>query len=387
MLSDLAPIIEVVVIEDDPGDALLAEEYLSEEYPGRFDVRWTKTLAEGIDAIRDSTHCVLLDLGLPDAQGVAAVEQIRSVAPRVPVVVLTGLNDRATGARAVRAGAQDFLAKAEANSSSLVRSIAYAIARAGNEERDLQLLEADLRRRENMRLTLGLKPQLLVKDPDLRCVSLYEPADEANMLGGDFLDAVELPDGTVRLVLGDVSGHGPEEAALGVSLRVGWRSLVLNGSSECRTLGQLEELMTVERADRFTFATVCDVTIRPDRRSAAVCVAGHPNPLLIDDGGSRLLGIPPGFPLGIEGPTRAVQDVPLRGDWTLLLYSDGIFEGRDGTGSRFGLDRFVEEATARIGPEGPDDGCLADLVSRAAERHGGPLDDDVAMLACAWSAR
>lgn len=387
MLSELAPIIEVVVIEDDPGDALLAEEYLEEEYPGRFDVRWSKTLAEGIDAIRPSTHCVLLDLGLPDAQGVGAVEKIRAVAPRIPVVVLTGFNDRAAGTKAVRAGAQDYLAKVEATPATLTRSIAYAIARAGNEERDLQLLEAELRRQENVRLTFGLKPQLLVRDQDMHCVSLYEPADAFNQLGGDFLDAVELPDGTVRMVLGDVAGHGPEEAALGVSLRVGWRSLVLNGSSECDTLGQLEQLIRVERTDPFTFATVCDVTIRPDRRSAAVCVAGHPCPLVIDADGSRLLRLPPGLPLGIEGPTRSVDHVELNGDWTMLLFSDGIFEGRDRRGGRFGLDAFVDEACRRLEGRTADDERLRGLVVEAEARNGGPLEDDVALLACSWSAR
>lgn len=386
MLSQFADVIQVVVIEDDPADALLAEEYLSEEESAEFDIRWTKTLAEGVEAITSSTHCVLLDLGLPDADGVSALEAVRQHAPRVPIVVLTGHSDRKAGTRAVNAGAQDYLVKSDVTPAVLARSIAYAMARAGNEERDLRLLEAELRRQENQRLALGLKPHLRVTDPELRCVSLYEPASVANLLGGDFLDAVELPDGTVRLVLGDVSGHGPDEAALGVSLRVGWRSLVLAGSDERSTLSELEQLLVAERPDPFTFATVCQLTLSPDRSTLSVALAGHPPPLLAMDGTTRLLEVTPDPPLGVPGRTGRMEHVELGPTWSLLAFSDGIFEvGRSGDGG-LGLDRFAALAGPRL-LQGPiHDGVLGELAEVAEAEHG-PFEDDVALLACSRTVR
>ena len=388
VLSEFGDVINVVVIEDDPGDALLAEEYLAEEPSGKFQVFWSRTLAEGIAAIDASTHCVLLDLGLPDSQGVSALQAVRAAAPRIPIVVLTGYDDRATGTRAVNAGAQDYLVKGDVTPPTLARSIAYAMARAGVEERDLKLLEADLSQRENRRLALGLIPQLHVADPTLRCATLYRPAGGSNLLGGDFLDAIERPDGTVRLILGDVAGHGPEEAALGVSLRVGWRSLVLGGAHPGETLGHLEELLRVESTDPFTFVTVCEATLAPDRSSISVCLAGHPPMVLVDRSGAHLLELPPHTPLGVDGPTRCVTDVPLEGPWTLLAYSDGIFEGRDGTegGGRLGLDAFVEAVETAIRPGEPADEGLETLRAVAESRHGGPLEDDVALLACSRSS-
>ena len=384
MLSQFGDVINVVVIEDDPGDALIAEEYLAEEPSGKFQVFWARTLAEGIAAIDASTHCVLLDLGLPDSQGVSALQAVRAAAPRVPIVVLTGFDDRAAGTKAVDAGAQDYLFKGDVTPPTLARSIAYAMARAGVEERDLKLLEADLSQRENRRLALGLIPQLHVSDPSLRCATLYRPAGGSNLLGGDFLDAIERPDGTVRLILGDVAGHGPEEAALGVSLRVGWRSLVLGGSQPGDTLGHLEELLAAETTDPFTFVTVCEATISPDRTSLSVCLAGHPPLVLIDEAGARLLELPAHTPLGIDGPTRCVTDVPLQGPWTLLAYSDGIFEGRDRTAGdgRLGLEAFVEAVEAAIHPGEASEAGLEELLTVAESRHGGPLEDDVALLAC-----
>jgi serine phosphatase RsbU (regulator of sigma subunit) len=373
-------VVRILVIEDDPGDALLAQDYLSEE-SGDFRVHWSKTLAEGMEALDAGVSCVLLDLGLPDSQGVSALDSVRAVAPRVPIVVLTGFDERAAGMEAVAAGAQDYLVKGEAGPGTLVRSIRYAMARAGNEDRDLQLLEAELRRQETQRLALGLKPQLRVSATDLHCVPLYQPAGRANLLGGDFLDAVELPDGTVRMVLGDVSGHGPEEAALGVSLRVGWRSLVLAGNGSA-TLDQLERLLVVERTDPHAFATVCDLTVHPDRSSVTVALAGHPPPLVVDGDGARLAPVQPDPPLGVAGASRNLQTLELVGGWLLLAYSDGIFEGRDGNGGRVGLDAFVEAASAALVGRPLSSAALAGLVDLMESHHGGPLDDDVALLAC-----
>lgn len=369
------------MIEDDPGDAFLAEEYLAEEQ-GQFSVVWAPTLAKGIESLSQSTTCVLLDLGLPDAQGVEAVRQLRVRSPLLPIVVLTGFGDREAGLQAVAAGAQDYLVKGEVSSESLARAIRYAIARRGNEDRDLRLLEADLRREENRRLAMGLQPQLRVRDPLVRCESLYRPAGGDNLLGGDFLDAVELDDGTIRLVLGDVAGHGPEEAALGVALRVGWRALVLAELVDCDTLCELEKLLEVERSDPHTFATVADVTISPDRSNVHVCLAGHPPPLLASPTGVRTLQVPSLRPLGVPGDALSATDVPLPERWALLLFSDGVFEGRVPEGGRMGLDRFVDGVANRTDAGNWGAEQLEAIVAGSEAAHGGPLDDDVAMLVC-----
>lgn len=372
---------EVVVIEDDPGDAVLAEEYLSDE-GGDFTVRWEPTLAQGIKAVTRATTCVLLDLGLPDAHGVAALEALTEAAPQVPVVVLTGFGDREAGLSAVAAGAQDYLVKGEVTPELLGRAIRYAIARAGNEERDLRLLEAGLRREENRRLALGLQPRLLVRDPAVRCESLYRPAGGDRLLGGDFLDAVELADGTIRLVLGDVAGHGPEEAALGVALRVGWRSLVVAELDDCDTLAELEKLFELERSDPHAFATVCDVTIDPMRCSVHVCLAGHPPPVLIGSDGPAPIDLTAQRPLGVPGQSLVTEERPLPDGWTMLLYSDGVFEGRTRDGGRFGLERFLDEAIRSVGTSVFGSWHLQHFVDLAEEGNGGPLDDDVALLSC-----
>src|SRR4051794_33899405 len=102
----------LVLVEDDPGDALLVTEMLLDVAP---DVRLLtfSTLTAALAAWPEETDCVLLDLGLPDALGLSALEKLRAAVPDVPVVVLTGRIDDASGFDALAAGAQDFLVKGQ----------------------------------------------------------------------------------------------------------------------------------------------------------------------------------------------------------------------------------------------------------------------------------
>ena len=83
------------------------------------------------------------------------------------------------------------------------------------------------------------------------------------MLGGDFFDVVETADGRIRAVIGDVMGHGPDEAALGVHLRVAWRALVLADVPDDHILTTLSRLLEAESGGGI-FVTVCDLTLDRD---------------------------------------------------------------------------------------------------------------------------
>ena len=77
-------------------------------------------------------------------------------------------------------------------------------------------------------------------------------------------------------MIGDVCGHGPDEAALGVCLRIAWRTLVLAGQADDQVLDTLQELLIHERHREGIFTTLCMATIAPDQSSAAVYIAGPP---------------------------------------------------------------------------------------------------------------
>ncbi|HEU5108374.1 MAG TPA: PP2C family protein-serine/threonine phosphatase, partial [Micromonosporaceae bacterium] len=206
-----------------------------------------------------------------------------------------------------------------------------------------------------------------------------------SLLGGDFYDAVELDDGTVHMVIGDVSGHGPDEAALGVALRIAWRSLVLAGLPTEQILTTVQQVLVHERVVR-SFVTLCMITIAPDRRSLRLRLAGHPPPLLIAGSACRMLPDDcRGVPLGVL-PDAHWQpvDVPLDPGWSLMLYTDGIFEGRvDGTSERLGEDRMSELLIGMLRDTPTwqtDPGEVLDRLIATVERiNRGPLDDDIAV--------
>jgi diguanylate cyclase (GGDEF)-like protein len=127
----------VLLVEDDQDDALLVRKMLEDVGSAGFDVLHVERLADACECLgRSLPDCVLLDLSLPDASWLDAPTEIRNLAPDVPVVILSGLDDELLAAKAVKGGAQDYLLKANTDAQLLSRSIRYAIERkrAGSEQ-------------------------------------------------------------------------------------------------------------------------------------------------------------------------------------------------------------------------------------------------------------
>jgi signal transduction histidine kinase/HPt (histidine-containing phosphotransfer) domain-containing protein len=121
--------IKVLLIEDNPAEAELIREYLSTVKDASFEVAWADRLATGVARLGEGIDVVLLDLTLPDSNGLETFLRTRTAAPSLPVVVLSGLSDESLAVEAVHHGAQDYLVKGEVNSNLLTRSLRYAIER------------------------------------------------------------------------------------------------------------------------------------------------------------------------------------------------------------------------------------------------------------------
>jgi diguanylate cyclase (GGDEF)-like protein len=120
----------ILLIEDNPDHALIVSRALEQRAPGRYAVVHVERLQEGLERLGEQRFdIVLLDLSLPDSQGLAGIPPLRARAPEVPVIVITASNSEALGEEAVRAGAQDYLVKGEADGRVLARAIRHAIAR------------------------------------------------------------------------------------------------------------------------------------------------------------------------------------------------------------------------------------------------------------------
>lgn len=125
-----ASAIPVLLIEDNPGDACLIEELLDEVTAVSYHIEVADSLAAGIERIaRVPVRAVLLDLSLPDSQGLDTLTRFLSLTSNLPVIVLTGLEDERLALQAVHEGAQDYLVKGRVDGWQLSRALRYAIER------------------------------------------------------------------------------------------------------------------------------------------------------------------------------------------------------------------------------------------------------------------
>jgi len=380
----------LLLVEDDAGDAVLVEELLRDSNLSAT-LTWTRTLsaAKQLLAGGNVPGCILLDLHLPDAHGLQAVTQVLAVAREAPVIVLTGLAEENAGLAAVAAGAQDYLIKGQSPPEVFGRAIRYAAQRKHVEQASAALQISALQAAENARLERGLLPTPLLRTDRVEVVARYLPGRAHTLLAGDFYDVVETSDGSVHAVLGDVSGHGAAEAAIGVCLRVAWRSLVLAGTGVPAMMGLLDQMLMAERGGEHDFATLTHLTLAPERDRVRFLRAGHPGLLLRAAGGIELIE-------GVGGPALGMipgcdwqeeEELPLPPGARVVLFTDGLFEGRTGPASqRLGEDGLLALArTLAALPAAAFVDGLIERVGAAAAPYGG-LADDVAVVHIGWAA-
>ena len=132
--------IHIILVEDNPGDALIIKEMLKEIYDDNFDLEHFQRVEDGVKNLNEDFDIMLLDLNLPDSQGFETFNTMNKNAPELPIIILTGLVDEDLAINIVSEGAQDYLVKGQIDKQLLSRSIKYSIER--------KHIEIDLRKSE-----------------------------------------------------------------------------------------------------------------------------------------------------------------------------------------------------------------------------------------------
>ena len=235
-------------------------------------------------------------------------------------------------------------------------------------------------RQRNAAATLqhGLLPEDL---PDVAGVALaaaYRPAARQNEVGGDWYDAVALPDGRVAVCVGDVCGHDLRAAATMGQLSAAMRAYVVEEPGPVEVVGRLDRFCTAAHVGAFT--TLAYALFDPADRTLRLTLAGHPPPVLREPSGAvRLLEPPAAPPVGCGLVTggaleEATASTTLAPGATVLLYTDGLVE-RPGRPIRTGIDELlgvVARAPVRN---------VEELVQHVVTLLGGEGRDDVVLLA------
>ena len=273
------------------------------------------------------------------------------------------------------------------------RRAAQDEAEAAQDEAEAAQDEAEAAQDEaaalHKRLEESLLPRVAVTDERLHVAHRYVPGETRMAIGGDFMGTAELKDGTLALVIGDVSGHGPDAAALGATLRASWRALALTGMAPLDLVERLDGILRGDVAGSTVFATVCCAWVNPARDRLTLVLAGHHRPLVLTDGAAREPKAPFGPPLGLLEDWMRVADPPwqvagfdLEPGWALLLYTDGLVEGyaEPDARERFGVERLAPLLHGAGAATCLDARALDDLLDQVQAANGKPFSDDVALL-------
>jgi len=182
--------LRILLVEDNPGDVLLIQETLGDGQ-GEFELESVERLAAALERLRTGgIHVVLLDLTLPDSAGLGTFTAVRTNAPDVPIVVLTGLSDEALAVATVRDGAQDYLVKGQVDGNLLGRTIRYAFER-NQVRRQLETSERQLRESEVSYRTLVERAPMGIYRSSAEGKFLSVNAALVRMLGYDSPEAVQ----------------------------------------------------------------------------------------------------------------------------------------------------------------------------------------------------
>lgn len=178
------------------------------------------------------------------------------------------------------------------------------------------------------RLQRAALPSTLPALPDFRLDALYEPADAALLVGGDWYDVFTLKDGRIGLSVGDVSGHGIESAAQMSSIRNAIR-MALVMEPDLRKVLEDADFLFHDEVPEGTFCTALVAVLDRKTRKLNVASAGHPSPMIWTRGTVTMAVSDPSPPLGIGTLTREdvrVERITLEPGCTMLFYTDGLTE-------------------------------------------------------------
>jgi serine phosphatase RsbU (regulator of sigma subunit) len=372
----------ILLVEDNPGDARLIREMVAEARQNGLELAaHVERLAQALALLREKRYdLVLLDLSLPDSQGLDTCRQLRHRQPETPVVVLTGLDDRELAVQAVREGAQGYLVKGQVTGPGLAGVLRDAVVRHEHQRKT----EDDLHRaRQQIKALARIQERMLAqRAPAVGGYDLvvrYRPAEEAS---GDYYDFFPRPDGGTAVFLGDGTGHGPAASVLMIQMET-----ILTTNPDLH--GEPGPALTA--ASRKFGAAVADdkfmtgiyMVFDGDGRLRWAS-GGHDTPVHVNRLGevTAVEAAPTGGPpLGID--PAAVYDTiqwHLEPGARLVLFTDGLVDVRNTQGqwlrpdglrslvaelSRLPLGRMVDEVIARA----------------AAHQGGGPFKDDVTVIA------
>jgi serine phosphatase RsbU (regulator of sigma subunit) len=334
--------IKVLLIEDSRGDACLIQEYLGEVEGLKFEVEGANRLVQGMARLtRGGIDVVLLDLSLPDSRGLDTFLKLHATDPAVPIVVLTGFNDEVLAVKAVQEGAEDYLVKGYVNTNLLARSLRYAIERNRRRQAERALRATE----EKIGVAREIQQKLFpASAPALPGFDIAGSSFPAEATGGDYFDYLRLADGSLGVVIGDVTGHGFGPALLMAATRAYLRALAQTYTDVGMILTLANRVLSEDIGDD-RFVTLLLARLDPATNSLVYVSAGHQNGYLMNAAGHVKTPLKStGIPLGVlpDFTYSSSPSISLEAGDLVVLLTDGVAEAHTPDQIAFGPDRVLE---------------------------------------------
>jgi sigma-B regulation protein RsbU (phosphoserine phosphatase) len=368
-----------VLVADDQPDVLEALRWLltGEGYEPEF--------VSSTDAVLERLRERPFDLLLMDLnysrdttsgrEGLELIPKVRALDGSLPIVVMTGWGNVDTAVEAMRNGARSFVQKPWEDVTLL-----EILQREIEEARATKRSDAKQKREfEEARLIQrGLLPTTTPQLAGLRLASSWQPA---NGVGGDCFDMLTFGAGAMGVYIADVAGKGVPAALLMSNLQAAVRAFAQEGAAPGSVCTSVNRLLCRNMASG-RFVTFCYARIDVAAGKLTYANAGHNPPLLIRANGAIDKLSPGGTVLGVFAESTYEQgDFALRAGDRLILYTDGITEGRDAAGDEFGEDGLAASASLHRAL-GADD-MLAAMLKDIEAFNGGAYEDDATLIVAA----
>lgn len=396
-------VIRVLVVEDNPTDALMVRTVLKRSSVAKFEVTEVDRLKAAMEILREREFdVVLLDLALPDSRGLETYHRLRSVAGvHFPaVVVVSGLRDESVAMEAVKTGAQDYLLKSAQIGDSLPRCIRYAIERRRAQE-EVERYAWELRTKnkeleDELRMAREIQQALLPHhyprfsdgvhpfSDALHFAHCYRPATS---LSGDFFDVLHLSDSEAGVFICDVMGHGPRAALIGALTRGLIEQLRAVAPEPGRFLTALNQSLSaiLQRTEIHAFVTAFYMVADLEEHRLLFSNAGHPSPFFLHRATGtvkrlRDSNIPRNPPLGLlPDCSYPTSEIALASRDAVVMFTDGVYETENPHGEIYGRKRLLAAVRERVNL--PSERLFAELVADVQRFSGKQdFDDDVCLV-------
>jgi sigma-B regulation protein RsbU (phosphoserine phosphatase) len=322
---------------------------------------------------------ILLDIMMPGIDGFEVCRRLKADArtSRIPIIFLSALDDTADKVKGLQLGAVDYVSKpfqaeeviARVNTHLTLHRLSREVRKQRDQlEHELKVVAA---------LQRGLLPGRL---PEIRGMKLGEYYDTSRYAGGDYYDAVELPNGCCGLLVADAEGHSAPATVMMAMTCALFRSCEHLHDQPDKVLDFINTNLC--RVNRESFVTAIYAVFDRSHRTLRIARAGHPLPILFrpSEGKAREVACDGVFPMGFEPYEKVpTTDLDLKAGDRVLFYTDGMSERFNMDRTPYGEQRLCQQMESR-GSGVPADTLRGIVEDMERFTQGRPADDDQAML-------